>query len=447
MSSFLLMIIQSLKFFSHFGVRALLVLYLIHALHVDSLSALALQSVFFALIELSIVIGGVMADKVLGLKRASQIGCIFLSLGFVGLIFSSLLFESLSLIVLGSSLFSGNIIALFGQTLSDDEVIKKKSFTSFYIFQNVGAAVSVLVCSYLQQQFGFQIAFAVSSLGMVIASFLIVGATKSLPSKEKRLDQKKPSVVILFCLLVLIGSFLILHSPLVVLPALPFFLLGLILLSLARLIFSKEFSIQNVVVFISYLSALILFYATEEQMFSSLLLFTEKEVDKTFFGISMPAAFMMAINPLVIIFLGNFQGRKKSRHYLPFVLVAISFAILSVLCALKIPVHLSMMAGVITLISLAEVMLGPLIYSFTSSLGKENGAGELMGILSLGFCSAYTLGGVASQGIAKLEMSMHLLGYSIGFGLIAAVALIGGITLELMVKKREKVAKLVRDSL
>ena len=103
----LLSLAQMCKFFSHFGVRTLLVLYMVEYLQYSDSHAFGVNSVFCGLCELGGIFGGIIADRYLGLKKGMLLGGLLLGIGYLSLFFESALFLSMGLVIAGSSLFSG----------------------------------------------------------------------------------------------------------------------------------------------------------------------------------------------------------------------------------------------------------------------------------------------------------------------------------------------------
>ena len=165
---YLLTCLQMWKFFSNFGMRALLVLYMVDALKYSDAHAFGINAVFLGVVELSGIFGGILADRILGLRRATGIGALLITLGYCGFIFEKGINFALPLIVLGASLFAGNITALLGEAYSENDPRREKGFTFFYMMQNLGALVSTFLCGVIASLYGYRIGFAVASIGMVI---------------------------------------------------------------------------------------------------------------------------------------------------------------------------------------------------------------------------------------------------------------------------------------
>ena len=167
----LLSLVQMWKFFSHFGVRILLVLYMVNHLHYSDTHAFGINAVFCGLVELGGIFGGIIADRYLGLKKSVFMGGWLLVVGYFGLFSEAGLFISMGLIITGSSLFSSNIAALLGLIYTENNSRRKKGFTIFYMMQNLGALIATIICGCIASQYGFRWAFAIASSGMIIGNF------------------------------------------------------------------------------------------------------------------------------------------------------------------------------------------------------------------------------------------------------------------------------------
>ncbi|MCX6990343.1 MAG: oligopeptide:H+ symporter [Chlamydiae bacterium] len=422
--------VQMSKFFSHFGVRALLVLYMVETLKFGDIQAFSINALFCALVELSALFGGWVADRFLGLKKSVLFGSIILLLGFFSLLFAKGFFLSLTLIVLGSSLFSSNIIALLGRALDEDK--RREGFISFYMMQNIGALCSVLISSWIASSFGFQMGFLAASIGMLLSVIVLFWNFALLNTLQ---EEKKPcSVLKVIGLFLGLGAAALLgfHYQTIALPLLPFLILGCISMCLVKLLSCKEISKVRIKKLSVYLGALILFFAAEDQMFSSLMVFSEREVNRELFGVIIPSGFIMAMNPIIIFAFGNMISRIKVKLIYPFLLIGGGFLLLSLLVFLQVGISLLSIAMIVVSISIGELMLGPLIYDFASKTGGEKRGGFVMGIVSLGFSVAYLVSGYFSQMTSYIQAAHAKDAYGFSFLLIALLMLMGGFILQFL---------------
>lgn len=145
--AFLISLTQMWESFSFFGIRALLVLYLISHLHYSSSDAFLLYTLYVALVEISSALGGYIADRFFGYKRAVLIGGSLIALGHLLLTSSfnsPLFFLGLGSIVCGSSLFRVSLQSLLGLLYTYQDERREKGFTLLYVGMNVGGFSVVL---------------------------------------------------------------------------------------------------------------------------------------------------------------------------------------------------------------------------------------------------------------------------------------------------------------
>jgi POT family proton-dependent oligopeptide transporter len=154
--------------FSYYGMRALLVLYLVD--HLDYLRADALQvyATYTALVYLTPILGGHIADRWLGQRRAVLTGAILMAMGHFAMAFESLLVVALGLLVAGNGFFKPNISTIVGALYAENDPRRDSGFTLFYMGINLGAFFSPLVCGTLGEKLGWHYGFAAAGVGMVI---------------------------------------------------------------------------------------------------------------------------------------------------------------------------------------------------------------------------------------------------------------------------------------
>lgn len=417
---------QMCKFFSHYGMRALLVLYLVEKLRFSDSEAFGINALFIGLVELGGIFGGILADRYLGLRRAFGLGALLLAAGYASLVAEKGLFFSLALIVLGSSLFTSNITALLGAAYEEEDPRRRKGFTLFYMVQNIGALVSTAVCGIISEKYGFRAGFAFCASGMLCGCALLFAKRRLLAGlgNESYIGYKPKSGLLLAPAALLLGGIaLVISQERMMLPVLPWLTAGLFLFFAVKLLRDPDLHREKVRLLLVYLGALVLFFAAEDQICSSLMLFAERESGRTLFGWTIPSSMIMTLNPIVILVLGSILGsmvaRFRIRLILPFILVASAFALL----------RYASVFGVIVMISIAELMIAPLIFSFASEVASKEKAGMVMGMIPIAFSLAVMLGGKMSKMVALDES-----GYGSGFGKVALLVLVGGIILELLRK-------------
>lgn len=432
----LLSLAQMWKFFSHFGVRALLVLYMVKYLHYSDTHAFGVNAVFCGLVELGGIFGGIIADRYLGLKKATLIGGWLLAAGYAVLLLEQGLFWGLGLIIAGGSLFSSNIMALLGLAYTENDPQRKKGFTIFYMMQNLGALISTIICGFIAIHYGFRLSFAIAASGMVIGNLILFfnqGVLQHLGQAPKK-GHRMGLATILCTLLFAIGA-LCVWSEKIVFLFLPWATGGVLLYFAIQLVKNTRWPKEEVYKLFVYLGALILFFAVEDQICSSLVLFAERQTERSLFGWTIPSSFITSVNPIVILLLGSVIAKRHVQMMTPFALTAGAFGILSIFCLMALPFSIFGVMGVVTVISIAELMIGPLVTSYTSELAAKDNPGMVMGMVPIAFSLAFSLSGGVGKMVAIEKHQFSLPIYGTGFGVVALLVLGGGFILQLLMKR------------
>src|SRR5277367_6039610 len=155
--------------FSFYGLRALLVLYLTKAIGLDRSAALNIYAIYTGLIYLTPLIGGRLADRYLGQRKAVFIGGILMALGQLALTQRDYLYLGLGLLIVGNGFFKPNISTMVGTLYPQGDPRRDGAYTIFYMGINLGA-LSPLVCGPLgeSERFGWGYGFAAAGIGMIL---------------------------------------------------------------------------------------------------------------------------------------------------------------------------------------------------------------------------------------------------------------------------------------
>jgi len=196
--------------FSFYGMRALLVLYMIKYLllppqadAVVGLGALkhALEFVFGPLelqplasqiygcytgfVYLTPIFGGLLADRVLGRRRTVILGAALMAVGHFMMAFEHLFLFALGFLILGNGCFKPNISTQVGALYAPGDRRRDRAFSIFYVGINLGAFLAPLVCGTLGEELGWHYGFAAAGVGMTIGLITYLCATSSLPPEER----------------------------------------------------------------------------------------------------------------------------------------------------------------------------------------------------------------------------------------------------------------------
>ena len=168
--------------FSYYGMRALLVLYLLHQLGWQPVDSSATYKWYTSLVYLAPLLGGFLADRYLGLKNSIVAGGVLMAIGHFLMAFPSvpILFAALGFLIAGNGFFKPNVNTLVGRLYKAQDARRNSGFTIFYVGINVGAALAPLVCGTLRKAFGFHYGFAAAGVGMVIGLVTFLAGQKQI---------------------------------------------------------------------------------------------------------------------------------------------------------------------------------------------------------------------------------------------------------------------------
>jgi POT family proton-dependent oligopeptide transporter len=317
----LLFVTEMWERFSYYGMRAILVLYLVNALKWDTPRAANLYGTYTMLAYLTPVIGGYLADRFIGTRRSLVIGAIVISLGHFTLAFPgmSAFYFGLGLIIAGTGFFKSNVSTMVGQIYREGDTRRDSGFTIFYMGINLGAFLGPLVCGGLAQssRFGWHYGFAAAGVGMVFGLIIYLWARDKYlpgiglsPSRTDAATRMSAAAEVtsdpgsralahggigavaggVIGWLLADGSLLGMVMGLVIGAA-----LGISLLGSHGEERKRVFALFIVVFFV------IFFWAAYEQAGSSMNLFADKNTNLQVGSFAVPSSWFQSVNPFVIL--------------------------------------------------------------------------------------------------------------------------------------------------
>lgn len=178
---FVLFFAEMWERFSYYGMRALLTLYMVQELfkHMDhgaaDTKALGIYGSYTAMVYLFPVVGGILADKILGFRKAIIFGGILMMAGHFSLALEGMLFPgvmqlfyiALAFIIIGNGFFKPNISSFLGKFYGVNDSRKDGAFTIFYMGINIGALLSIVTCGYVGQEINWHYGFGLAGIGML----------------------------------------------------------------------------------------------------------------------------------------------------------------------------------------------------------------------------------------------------------------------------------------
>jgi proton-dependent oligopeptide transporter, POT family len=166
--------------FSYYGMRALLVFYMLKGfLAYGDERAYATYGAYTALVYMTPFFGGMLADKLLGARRAVVFGGLLMAAGHLLMTVenSTAFFLALALLITGNGFFKPNISTMVGELYGENSPKRDGGFTIFYMGVNLGAAMSPLLCGYIGETYGWHYGFGLATIGMLtgLAVFAMPG--------------------------------------------------------------------------------------------------------------------------------------------------------------------------------------------------------------------------------------------------------------------------------
>ncbi|SFP84111.1 peptide MFS transporter [Sphingomonas rubra] len=317
--------------FSFYGMRAILVLFLTKHFLFTEEPAYAIYGAYTSMVYIGPIIGGYLADKFLGARKAVLAGGILITIGHALL---ALLegprgeqgaalqgfYLGLAFIIVGTGFLKANISVLVGGLYPRDDVRRDGAFSIFYMGINAGAFVGPIVVGILGETVGWGWGFGVAGIGMALGLMVFVLFGRELRGVG---EPPEPAALARRTGLGLSTEWLIYLGALVGV-AVSWYLVGsqgavgtlLIVASIVTIGYILWTAVARLprqerdrIFAALFLIALCpLFWALFEQTGSSLNLYTDQAVDRTFLGWAIPASVFQSVNPFFIITLAPIFG-------------------------------------------------------------------------------------------------------------------------------------------
>ena len=310
--------------FSFYGMRALLVLYLIKDFMSDRENneeiAYGIYASYGALVYLTPLIGGYLADKFIGYRKSIIFGGILMALGHFCMAFQNEIFfyGALGLLIIGNGFFKPNISTLVGSLYPEGDPKRDSGFTIFYMGINLGAMIAPLFCGYLGETYGWHYGFAAAGVGMLAGLIVfwkgikdgVLGdkglqPVKYIGKKISRISVEKMVYIFGFLCVPVFAYLILLDTQSEILGSVLLVVLGIVVSYLAYIIYDLKYKQKNHIEGDRLIAIMILclfltvFWGCFEIAGSAITVWADKCVN--LFGIN--AAQTNAVNPFYIVLL------------------------------------------------------------------------------------------------------------------------------------------------
>ncbi len=179
--------------FSYYGMRAFLILYMVHALNFDDKHAGSVYGTYTASAWALAIFGGIIADRWLGQYKSVLIGGIIIAIGHFTLVFHALpsFYAGLAFIAIGTGLLKPNVSGIVGSLYDTNDPRRDAGFSIFYMGINLGAALGPLVAGYLAQRVDWHVGFACAGVGMTFGLIQYILGRRHLQPAIDRLARQR----------------------------------------------------------------------------------------------------------------------------------------------------------------------------------------------------------------------------------------------------------------
>ncbi|MBA2626872.1 MAG: peptide MFS transporter [Gemmatimonadales bacterium] len=469
--------------FSYYGMRAILILFMTAAVTTGGLGfptekAGIIYGTYVAMVYLTALPGGWLADKFLGQRKAVFWGGVVIMLGHICLAVPSMasFYLGLAFVVIGTGLLKPNVSAMVGELYSPEDRRRDAGFSIFYVGINLGAGIAPLVCGYLAQDPRFRTTlegwglnpenawhwgFGAAAVGMALGIIQYRLGWKKLgnagmhparaESPAAAARQKRQLVIGLSVVVGLIALVAALSAtgaigltPEGIGVFTGYLLLAVVVIFFGWLFASKGWTRDErkrlVVIFVLFMAAAV-FWSVFEQAGSTLNLFAERSTNNSVLGFAFPASWWQAVNSAFLILfsavfawlwvrLGTRDPSSPAKFSLGLFFVALSFIVM--IGAAKassggVRVSPGWLLGVYFLQTVGELCLSPVGLSAMTRLAPARIVGMMMGVWFLATSVGNYMGGRVASMYERFTLPTL-------FGAVAAYAMLFAIILALLIK-------------
>ncbi len=456
--------------FSFYGMRALLVLFLIApksggGLGMSVAAAAGIYGIYVALVYLTPLPGGWLGDRLLGPRRAVIVGGVVIAAGHI--VLAALggpgLFFALLLIVIGTGLLKPNMTAMVGELYDKHDEMRDAGFSFYYMGINLGAFLSPLVCGYLGQEVSWELGFAVAAAGMLagLAQFIVgtrgMGSLGVAPDDPMDAAQRKSfyrrfaaGAVVVAAIVAL--DFLVIRASANAIEL----LITLVILVVPVVWFTRTLrrertnrpQFNRVLVLLALFVAAAVFWLVYDQAGSTLSIFAEQNTKNSFLGFSFPSSWFQSVNPIAIIILAPIMGALWTalalrgrqpptavKFSLGLFLVALSMLVMVFAAQASIDGKVAVMwlFAVYAIQTLAELLISPIGMSAATRLAPPKAVSQTLGVWFLATSVGDAIGG-------RLASLYDSLGHADYFALLGAITLIAAFVMLAMARPLGRLA-------
>lgn len=428
--------------FSYYGVQALFVLYLTHVFKYSDKAAYSFYGIFTSLTFAATILGGVCADKFIGLKNGIIAGTLLIILGNIFLTFPGqyFLYLGFATLICGIGFFKPNSATLAGKIYENEtETARAGGFSIFYMGMNAGALAGPIIYGCVEKIAGWHAAFWISAIGSLL-SLLLFLLRRALSIEHCDSVHLSFFKKIFFALMIaaLIGFLVLLMQYSQLFASLLEAIALMTVCGLIYIAFKSQIIERKHIAGLSLLSFFCIFYfACSLQTATTLTLFIERNLNKNFFGFQLSTMMFLSLQPFFIILMAPFMERvwsclhKRNLCYsaasklaLGMLCTSISFYIFSSSAITLMGNNLKLLGIVLGnfMLGLGELCTLPILLAAISNYSPPKWRSTMMGVFFLSLAFSGYFAGIIAKITSTPSVNLSNINFAHGFAEISVVA-------------------------
>jgi proton-dependent oligopeptide transporter, POT family len=458
--------------FSYYGMRAILLFYMYYevskgGLGIDQTTANSIMAIYGSLVYMSGIIGGWIADRVLGTARTVFHGGVLIMVGHIILALplgAPGLFASMAFIIIGTGLLKPNVGGMVGDLYSKTDPRRDSGFSIYYMGINMGAFISPYIVGTLGEGVNFHLGFGVAAVGMFVGLVVFVITRKKylglagsvVPNPLRKEEKGRMATIIVLALAVLgvigwigiSGGWLTVERVIFFISILGVIIPTVYFIFMFRSPKTTKDEKSRLLAYIPLFVAAMMFWAIQEQGSTILATYANERTDLNFMGIELHASWFQSLNPLFIIIfapifaglwtkLGDRQPTVSQKFSFGLVFAGLSFIVM------MFPAYFNGTESLVSplwlvlsffLVVLGELLLSPVGLSASTKLAPAAFAAQMMSLWNLSNSSAQAI----NAQVVRFYKPATEVTY---FGVIGGIAIVLGIILYLFSPKLKEFMK------
>nr|WP_281248612.1 peptide MFS transporter [Domibacillus antri] len=414
--------------FSYYGMRAILLYYMYYevskgGLGLEEMTAASIMAIYGSLVYMSGIIGGWIADRLIGTSKTVFYGGVLIMIGHIVLALpfgATGLFTSMAFIVVGTGLLKPNISSIVGDLYEETDGRCDSGFSIFYMGINMGGLLAPIIVGTVGQEYNFHLGFGLAAIGMFLGLAVYLATRKknlglagtyvpnplSLEEKKKVFTQIGIGSIIVA---VLVAAGLITGALTLAVFTMTISVLGILIPAVYFFVMYRSPKTSaaeksRVLAYIPLFIAAVMFWAIQEQGAIILAQYADKRTDLSFMGLDLQSSWFQSLNPLFVVILaplfawlwvklGSRQPSTPVKFSLGLFFAGLSFLVMIIPAFGGTETLVSPMWLVLSffLVVLGELCLSPVGLSVTTKLAPAAFSAQTMSLWFLTNASAQAI--------------------------------------------------------